>query len=265
MRGGRLIRTPAYVRRNWPVRLAVCAMFRNEARYVAEWLAFHRHQGVERFYLYDNTSSDDWRAAIEPHAGVVSVQSWPGPPEAQRSAYADCLGAHRFDTRWIAFIDLDEFLYSPTGRTLPDVLREFPRAPGVAVNLRCYGTSGHEQAPPGGVLASYSWRGEDGFHLNRHVKTIAFPLMTSTFVQNPHHFRHYGQSVGERHDVVTSPYRDPATVDLLRINHYYTRSLSEYREKVVRPRADTNEPREWIDPPVLNAVQDPMSAALIGS
>jgi hypothetical protein len=31
--------------------LSICAMYRNEAPYLREWVAFHRLMGVERFYL----------------------------------------------------------------------------------------------------------------------------------------------------------------------------------------------------------------------
>ncbi len=115
-----------YLRARWPrpfgtrppITLAVCAIFRDEARYLAEWVTFHRVQGVERFYLYDNLSTDDWRSELEPEiaAGIVEVRHWPDVP-GQASAYEDCLRRHRTDTRWIAFIDIDEFLFSPTGET----------------------------------------------------------------------------------------------------------------------------------------------------
>ena len=57
--GQRLLHSTAYLRRNWRVTLAVGAIFQNEARYLREWIEFHRRQGVERFYLYENNSSDD--------------------------------------------------------------------------------------------------------------------------------------------------------------------------------------------------------------
>ena len=130
-----------------PVYLAVCAIFRDEAPYLAEWVAFHRLQGVERFWLYDNLSRDDWRSALEPYSDIVEVIPWPEEP-GQDSAYSDCLKRHRSDARWIAFLDLDEFLFSPTERSLVEVLPEFERHPAVVVNWRMYGTNGHE-APTG--------------------------------------------------------------------------------------------------------------------
>ena len=34
--------------------LSVCAIYRDEAHYLAEWIEFHRLVGVERFFLYNN-------------------------------------------------------------------------------------------------------------------------------------------------------------------------------------------------------------------
>src|SRR4051812_48015764 len=147
---GEWARRISYLRARWPrplgtrppIGLAVCAIFRDEARYLAEWVTFHRLQGVERFYLYDNLSTDDWRSELGPEiaAGIVEVRHWPDVP-GQASAYEDCLRRHRTDTRWIAFIDADEFLFSPTGKPLPELLRAFDTHPGVVVNWRVYGTN----------------------------------------------------------------------------------------------------------------------------
>jgi Glycosyltransferase family 92 len=213
--------------------LAVCAIFRNEAAYLAEWVEFHRRRGVERFWLYDNRSEDGWRDELEPFGELVEVTEWPQVP-GQFRAYADCLKRHRTHARWIAFIDLDEFLFSPTGRTIPDVLRAFEGATGVAVNWRVYGANGHETRPPGRVLENYQWRAADSHPANLHVKTIVNPRRTSTLVQNPHFFRHYGAPVGENRDPIVSPFRDPPTADLLRINHYCLRSIADIEHRLRR-------------------------------
>src|SRR5215211_1855340 len=224
------------------VELAVCAIFRDEARYLSEWVAFHRLMGVERFYLYDNDSADDWQRALEGFSGVA-VTPWPAHP-GQFSAYADCLRRHRVDTRWIAFIDIDEFLFSPSGRQLPEVLCGFDGAAAVAVNWRCFGHGDWTERPPGLVTESYLWRARDDHAVNRHVKSIVKPRKVSTWIDNPHQFRHYAPVVGENEDPVTSAFRDPPTADLLRINHYVLKSEAEFREKMSRRRADIEASRE---------------------
>jgi Glycosyltransferase family 92 len=217
-----------------PIGLAVCAIFRNEARYLAEWVSFHRVQGVERFYLYDNRSSDDWRSELGPEiaAGIVEVQHWPFVP-GQGAAYEDCLRRHRDDARWIAFIDIDEFLFSPTGKPLPEILRGFDMHPGVVVNWRIYGTSGFEHPPDGLVTENYLWRAADDHIGNRFVKSIVDPRSALGWMSG-HYFRLRGDPVGEDHRPVRSPLREP-TAQLLRINHYYTRSEEEFRRKAASP------------------------------
>jgi hypothetical protein len=228
----------AYLRRPPPVGLAICAIFRDEARYLPEWVAFHRLVGAERFYLYDNGSADNWRAALAPELAerIVDVVDWPHRP-GQISAYADCLQRHRTDTRWIAFIDIDEFLFSPTGRSLPSVLRDFRTWPGVAVCSRYFGTGGWDEPPDGLVIESYLMRAPDDFAPNTLVKSIVFPRMTVRPTDIPHHFlyRHHRSAAGE--DGLPAPHGDriPPTVDLLRINHYYTRSRAEYEAKLSAP------------------------------
>jgi len=233
--GQRLIHSAAYLRRNWPVTLAVGGIFRDEAPYLPEWIEFHRRQGVERFYLYENESADDWEDALAPYSEVVEVHRWPGRA-AQFPAYSDCLERHRRDTRWIAFIDIDEFLFSPTGRSLPDVLDGFKHVPAVAANWRIYGTNGHESPPGGSVIDNYPVAEPEDNPINRHVKSIVFPAMTSTLVENSHAFRYYARPVGEDGKHVSGVLRDPPTADLLRINHYITRSQQEWEAKRQRPQ-----------------------------
>jgi len=233
----------------------VCAIFRDEAPYLAEWVSFHRIQGVERFYLYDNRSSDAWRSEIEPEiaAGIVEVRGWPFVP-GQLAAYEDCLLRHRDDARWIAFIDVDEFLFSPTGKPLPEVLRGFDMHPGVMANWRTYGTNGWEQPPPGLVTENYVWRGPDDHPGNRFGKSIVYPRKTLGAVSS-HYFRLRGTPVGEDRRPRGDPIRD-ATTDVLRINHYYAKSEEDLRRKAARPDADTGTivPKEFICPPA--AIRD---------
>jgi Glycosyltransferase family 92 len=253
-----------YLRERWPrplgtrppIALAVCAIFRDEARYLAEWVNFHRIQGVERFYLYDNRSTDDWRTELEPEidAGIVEVQHWPFVP-GQRSAYDHCLEHHREDARWIAFIDIDEFLFSPTGRPLPEVLRDFDLHPGVVVNWRIYGTNGFEQPPDGLVIENYLRRPRDDYPGNGWMKSIVNPRRTLC-ARSAHHFKLRGEPVAEDHLPAKGIVVREPTAELLRINHYYAKSEEEFRRKAERPVALTGEVDADREPPPADVVRD---------
>lgn len=222
-----------------PIEVAVCAIFRNEGRYLAEWVAFHQLQGVSRFYLYDNGSTDNWRDELRPWlaAGDLVVTPWPEQP-GQRPAYIDCLKRFGETARWIAFIDTDEFLFSPTTRPLPDVLRRFDTYPGVVANWRCYGLNGWEKAPEGLVIENYLRRAADSEPNNRFVKCLVFPRLTREPSEGPHyfHFRRWA-AVGEDRQPVYWSTREPITADLLRINHYFAKSAEDLSRKTSRPTA----------------------------
>ena len=133
--------------------LTACAMYLDEAFYLREWIAFHRLVGVEQFYLYDNENTDEHREMLAPYIeqGVVVMYEWPIKP-GQIPAYHHCLAKHGADSRWIAFLDLDEFLFSPTYRPVPEILADYEEFPAVAVNWAMFGSSGHRTRPPGLAL-----------------------------------------------------------------------------------------------------------------
>ena len=106
--------------------LAVCAIAKNEGPYFKEWIEWHRSQGVERFYIYDNESTDGTREVLQPYidSGIVEYHFFPGR-KRQLAAYDDCFERHRFDTRWIAVIDLDEFIVPVKDRAIREFLHRF--------------------------------------------------------------------------------------------------------------------------------------------
>jgi len=240
--------------------LSVCAVYRDEAPNLREWIEFHRLMGAERFYLYDNRSTDDHREVLAPYVdeGVVVAYEWPAvlPPNVvvgeatQTATYEHCILNHREDSRWIAFLDLDEFLFSPLGRPLPDLLAEYERWPGVGANWANFGSSGHKTKPDALVIESYTRRTDDP-ERNRLIKCVIDPRRVRNFCL-AHFFIFHGDPhvvVDENHHPVEgrrgSPYSktDEVSFERLRVNHYVTKSEEELRRKQMRPRVDNGRMR----------------------
>ena len=224
--------------------LAICAIYRWDADYLREWIAFHRIVGAERFYLYDNGSDDDHLEALAPFLEDRSVvlHEWPFFP-GQPSAYEHCLEHYRDGARWIAFLDTDEFLFSPTGRPVSELLVDFERWPGVGVNRVVMGTSGHRSKPPGLVIENYVHRLDDP-DPNLTIKTIVDPARVERRL-NPHAFAYKdGALAVDEHMVPFERWVTRShTTDVLRINHYYTKSEDEALLKFARPHPGTGRPR----------------------
>jgi hypothetical protein len=230
--------------------LAACMVYRNHADYLVEWVAFHKLVGVERFFLYDNGSSDHHLDVLDPYLeeGTVVLHEWP-EILSQEAVYNDCLGHHREDARWIAFIDVDEFLFSPLNVPVSQVLADYEDAPGVGVNWVNFGTSGHRETPPGLVTENFLYANRNP-KARRVIKSVVDPSRTLR-CENPHYFRYRsGFAVDEQMRPITGPQlalSEQASCSRLRINHYFTKSEEEFRRKW----SDWERvlPRKPIDPP----------------
>jgi hypothetical protein len=226
--------------------LAASTIYRDDAEYLPEWIEFHRLLGVERFFLYDNGSTDDHRDVLAPYAGegTVMVHDWAGPfmredgrPIASTAAFEHCVGAHREDARWITFLDVDEFLFSPTGAPLPEVLREYEQFPGVVVNRAEFGPSGHETKPAGLVIESYVQRRRVRPDEEVPHKSIVDPSRVQRCLGAHSFVYHDGLSVNEDRrpvDMGRSHSRSSVAWSRLRVHHYWSRSEEERRRKAER-------------------------------
>ena len=222
--------------------LAGCAIFKDEAPYLAEWIEFHLLAGFEHLFVYDNRSEDDFAQVLAPYLadGVVTLTDWPEFP-GQLTAYDHCLRAQGGNWRWIAFIDLDEYVFSPELRPVPEILGRYEHLPGIGALWAMFGTSGHVSRPPGLAIESYVQRFIGRRHL-RQFKSIVDPSAV-TRAYGPHSFAF-------RDPAWASPVPRFAAWSELRVNHYLTRSEEEYRAKLATPDA-FGKPRnvrrpEWV-------------------
>lgn len=205
-------------------RLAAFTLFRNEAPELAEWIEFHRLVGVEHFYLYDHQSDDASREVLAPYLerGVVTLSEWSGSAylhEVQIAALRDCVRRVRRETRWLAFFDVDEFLFPRREDSLVEVLERHYRAcSSVSVHWCNFGPSGFAARPPGLTAESYTRRAERDHPLQRAVKTI----------YRPGRIVRYGGYAAHRAWCLP-----PTRVDAehLQLNHYWTRSEDALRER----------------------------------
>src|SRR6516165_1286998 len=133
-------------------KLAGFAIFKDEAPYLLEWIAFHKMVGVDLFVLYDNGSTDGGPDLIRRSnfARNVTLIEWPDRP-GQMSAYRHFHANHAKDFTWAAFIDLDEFIMPVSGSSIRDILvrKVYNNYADILLNWLIFGPSGHTARPDG--------------------------------------------------------------------------------------------------------------------
>jgi len=222
--------------------LAICAIFMNESPYLREWIEFHRLVGVEQFYLYQNRSEDDWQSVLQPYIdeGLVEVTDWPRRPHCHIQAYQHFINKHRGEPGWVAFIDCDEFLFSPSHATVGEAIEAtaLPDWGAIGVNWMCFGAPGQEEPAPGLVIERFTLRATDNFEPNRHIKTIVRMDRVQLAGPNTHQLKTSGGTFSELGHRLTGPFTPAPTHTRLRINHYHTKSRQEYLRRIARGNAD---------------------------
>lgn len=229
--------------------LAVCAIFQDEAPYLKEWIEFHRLLGVEHFYLYNHRSRDHYREVLKPYILSGLVEVFDKPKVANRikifnrlqcKCYNECLAKARGVSKWVAFIDIDEYLFPVTENSLPELLKQYDEFGGLYANWRLFGTSGIRKIPKDQLLIeALVFCSAKTFPINRYIKSIVKPECASYF-PNPHHPVYLSGHYQVNTDKI--PFKEaflsPAIqTNKLCINHYWTRDEEFfYRTKILRQK-----------------------------
>ncbi len=226
--------------------LVIASIVKNEGRYIREWVAYYKLMKVDHIYLFDNGSTDSIRDILkkEIKEGYVTLIPFRGV-NAQLPMYRLTAKLLKNQCRWVAYIDADEFILPQKG-TLRDYLKTKENYPGIGINWIVYGPSGHVDRPEGLVMENYLQTFQDRDNvLNLRIKTIANPKEIYD-VSSPHYctLKNSRYAVDEDGEEITTKwmyvsgsgaaFTGENKTKRIRINHYWTRSEQDLREKCDR-------------------------------
>lgn len=170
-------------------RLTIVAIAKNESAYISEWLAFHKLQGVEKVFLYDNDSTDNMREVLQPYIedGYVVYNEIPGRYR-QYDAYNDAINRYGHLAKYMAFIDCDEFMMPvDSDKSLLEIIESAflkdESAGGFGINWCMYGSSGYETKPENGLLIeNFTHHSLINHERNYTIKSIVKPYSVKGFL-----------------------------------------------------------------------------------
>lgn len=229
------------------MRIGVAAIFKNEAEFVLEWLIYHLQNGVDCFFLADNVSDDGSSQLLQAldQLGIIRRIYFPrvGDEGPQPSAYTHILGTYGSEVDLLAFIDADEFLTCTNGASLKENLQPFSEdgdAGALALNWRCFGSSGHVFGGDGLVIERFTRCSEVQHPVNRHIKTIVKPALAQRMLVHHGALKrgYYRAMDGQRAQFENGRGCGPRTTSVieggLRVNHYVVKSRQEHILKKFR-------------------------------
>jgi hypothetical protein len=167
--------------------------------------------------------------------GCVELIEWPSVQQEndwhnfsftiQSGAYTDALNRFRGISKWVALIDIDEFVIPVIDETITETLeRIYPHVSGLNINWQCYGTGCVKKLDTSiPMIAQLNRKMLWNHDWNRTCKSIVQPLHVKNCT-HPHfcifNDNHWGVDVKFR---PTQGQSQSVSIDVLRINHYWCR------------------------------------------
>jgi hypothetical protein len=208
--------------------LVVGAVFKNEGHILDEWIRHYLARGVDHIFLVNDFSTDDFEAKLLPFADKVTLfhndivtQSLGRQTQIYEKYFRPILPL----TKWIAILDLDEFLYSRETLDLSSIIERYNEYSAIIVDWLHFGSSGHIQQPSSVV---------NGFRMRANFDTTKDYYANKSILKADKILRfliHKHNVIGEQ---VHIHYSEDAP---LIINHYTLQSL-EFFTKVKMTRGD---------------------------
>lgn len=215
--------------------ITACLLIKDEGRYLAEWLAWHVGIGIEHFYIYDNGSTIPVEEFIpEEYQDMVTVVDFPPPQkETQVDAYADCIRRFGGETKWMAFLDTDEFLRVVDGSPLLEFLADYPEADAVLAKWVVYNANGQMEDTGEPVRERFTQTCEFPENMPQCKSIVRMGRVTTMGAHGPIATECSLWVVNENHERVRRGGGELPGEKIV-VDHYFTRSYAEWKEKMAR-------------------------------
>ena len=221
--------------------LSLLAPLKDEEDYLIEFVTYYAIQGVDHFYFYDNDSRIPVGDVLGPYRDRCTVLRAPGEA-VQSRAYAHFCKHFRHETTWVAVFDVDEFVLPHAHDSLRQFLEDYDDCDGIGINWVLFGDGHHKTRPAGGVIENYLYREAKQ---SGCIKSVVKTEKLLGFPDNPHFAALVPGStyVDAHRKPITGAINESHSIDVIQLNHYFTKSEAEWKQKLRRKRADSGQAR----------------------
>jgi hypothetical protein len=217
--------------------LALCVIIKDERNLEEFILYYWSTQRVEHFYIYDNESTIPIKEILNLYlfSKICTIIDYPGKYK-QMDAYNDCLKNYGNEIEWLLIVDGDEYICPYIHSSLKDFLDNYKDAHAIGINWVFFGTSFHDKKQEGFVIDKYRYSSNSQ---DKHIKSVFKPEFVKN-ITNPHFVNLYDPSkyIDSKNNIISGAFNYNYTIDIIQINHYYSRSIEDSYEKQNRGKAD---------------------------
>lgn len=232
----------------------LCCIGRRENAYIREYVGYNKALGFTNICLFDNNydGEEDFRDVIGDYIdnGFVILKDYRNRKVCQLDAYNECYRTYGEEYDWIAFFDIDEFMFVNCNKTIGEYLArpEFNGFDMLHINWLLFGDSGQLRNDGRGILQRLTQHLDinhktlydfpDNFHsksiIRGGLKNVYWDGTSHTPVCNLKCCNSYGIPCDGNSPFVAYDFRNAG------IRHFTTKTAVEYADKIKKGFPDAN-------------------------
>lgn len=235
------------------MKTAICALCKNERKYIIEWIAYHKTQGFDDIYIYDNVSDDGTSELliILDLLGVIKRVFWPNStmpqPEnrpyfyTQRGAYAHFRSTFSYAYDFVLTIDIDEFIVFENCSLhsfLAEARRRHPSVGAISIPWLLFGTNGHVKEKNGLVIERFITCAPLPANLKTPIDAVKTFYCPKRALVVATHIVHLTSGCSLDNCLDIAKFDKEKKIQFIKwnyglatIHHYFTKSVEEYIER----------------------------------
>lgn len=201
---------------------SIAAVFKQESHVLEEWILHYLQIGIDHFYLINDFSTDNYKEIIDKYSYYITLFNNDIVTDEfgrQMQIYEKYLNPILYETKYMAILDLDEFLYSPMNISFHDFFKKYNLYNHFTISWLNFGSNKHIDQPSE-VISGFTKRAE--IKNNDEINTWGFKSMFKT-----KHLKKFGIHKHECNGdtLILDSYSKEFV-----INHYIIQSLLFYLE-----------------------------------
>ena len=231
------------------IKTALCVIAKKENKYIKEFIDHYKNLGFNTVFLYDNNDieGENFDIILKEYIKkkFVKIINFRGLIRPQQLAYNQCYNNNKYNYNWIAFYDVDEFLFFHKYKKINDFLSlsKFKNCSSLLINWKYYGDNNNIFYKPKPLKERFI----KPFYFSKNYENIYYYAAAKSIVRGGlnitwEHFPHFlkDQNICTPNGTTIINPLSPPNYTIAFIKHYATKSTEEYAEKLLKGAVYSN-------------------------
>lgn len=225
------------------LKVLICTIAKKENKYIKEFVNYYREMKFNKIIIYDNNNINDksleYILKEDIKKNFIKIINYRGLDRPQHKSFHECYENYNNYYDWIAFYDIDEFLYIKNYSNINQFLslNKFKKCKSIIINWKYYGDNNkvfYENKP---LFERFT----SPFYLKKKQKNKYYYSAAKSLVRGnlkivwgllPHYIN--SKYNCRPNGKILKNYFSPPQFSVAYIKHYITKSTEEFIERLKR-------------------------------